>query len=333
MYAMDMSSFFSSYPGTHIIQAFFHSLIAAVIVDRSIHAWSITDPRVRQRFRLIVILVPVFSYPLYQLINPERGSLPFRLSALFDSNRWLSLELWDMIPLSFVFALFLGTTAFIFIMQELIPILSHVAESRQSEMEWDHPQEGSPVLKAIENLEAGNVEVFIANDDDLLIYSTTGNNPAVFISSGLIEDLRPEDLRAAIAHELAHIRRSRRPLLILTYILRVLQFFSPATLVEFRRVVEDEEKICDDEAVALTGRPDALAEVLKKLRHGDEENSNSAGKNPSEMLRTIESMSHDMLLQRRIQRLVSGAGKSDGSGWVRFSITLAVVLILNYYVV
>jgi Zn-dependent protease with chaperone function len=330
---MNISNFFNIYPGIHILQAFLHSLVAAVIIDRSIYSWAITSPLVRQRFRLIAVIVPVFSYPLYQLINPERGSLYFRLDALFDSGRWLNLELWGKVPLSVLFIfLLVGTTA-IFLLQEFLPILSHAAESRRSEIEWDRPREGSPALRAIASLPGPMPDMFIADDEDLLIYSTTGKNPAIFLSTGLIATLEPEELEAAISHEVEHIRRGRRPLLMLTYFVRVLQFFSPATLVEFRKMVEDEEKICDDSAVEVTGNPGALAGALKKLRHEPMEPGETRGGSAKEMVRAIETYSHDMLLKRRIQRLQGPAASAGEGGWVRLFITMAAILAINYFIV
>lgn len=330
---MNISNFFNVYPGIHILQAFLHSLSAAVIVDRSIHAWGITNPLVRQRFRLIAILLPVFSYPLYQLINPERGSIYFRLNALFDSARWLNLELWGKIPVSILFIAMLAATALIFLVQELIPIMGHAAESKRSEIEWDRPDANSPALKAVESLPEPRPDIFITDDDDLIIYSTTGNNPAIFLSTGLVDNLEPEELQASIAHEFEHIRRSRRPILILTYLIRVLQFFSPATLVEFRKVVEDEEKICDDAAINITGKPRALAEALRKLRHGTAEPEEVYGSNPKEMIHAIELYSHDMLLKRRIYRLSHDMVNSQKRYWLSFSATLATVLTVNYFVI
>lgn len=330
---MNISNFFNAYPGIHILQAFLHSLTAAVIVDRSIHAWGIASPLVRQRFRLIAILAPVFSYPLYQLINPGRGSIYFRLNALFDSSRWLNIELWGKVPVSYFFIAMLTATALIFLVQELIPIMGHAAESKRSEIEWDRPDKDSQVLRAIEGLPEPKPDIFIADDDDLIIYSTTGNNPSIFLSTGLINKLEPEELQASMAHEFEHIRRSKRPILILTYLIRVMQFFSPATLVEFRKVVEDEEKICDDAAVDITGKPDALANALKKLRHGTAESDGIHGNNPREMMHAIELYSHDMLLKGRIFRLSQDLTSKEKSYWLRFAATLMTVLIVNYFVV
>jgi hypothetical protein len=136
-----------------------------------------------------------------------------------------------------------------------------------------------------------------------------------------------------MAHEIAHIRRSRRPLLIVTYIVRVLQFFSPATLVEFRKIVEDEEKICDDEAAGLTGNPGALASTLEKLKLEDSEQAGAGDRKPAQAMAAIESMSHDILLERRIRRLGNEARQTGGGQWLSFSATLAAVLVINYFVV
>ncbi|PKL52583.1 MAG: hypothetical protein CVV37_00600 [Nitrospira bacterium HGW-Nitrospira-1] len=84
-------------------QTFCHSVIAFIIVDRAMTLWNITNPLSRQRFQMMVVLLPVFSFPLYQLINPGRGSISFRLESLFDVNRWLNLELWGTIPLGVFF--------------------------------------------------------------------------------------------------------------------------------------------------------------------------------------------------------------------------------------
>ena len=87
-----MADFLFTYAGMYLAQSLCHSAVAAAVADSSLLAWRIMDPRVKQRFRLIVIVAPVVSFPLYQLINPGRGSIFFRLNALFDVNRWFFLE-------------------------------------------------------------------------------------------------------------------------------------------------------------------------------------------------------------------------------------------------
>lgn len=128
---MDISLFYT-YLGMYIVQSFCHSVIAFIIVERTIHVLEITDPIVRQRFRIIIIIIAILSMPFYQLINPDRGSISFRQSSLLDSIRWLNLEILWGIPLWIFFFIMIILTSLIFVFQELIPILRHALESRNS---------------------------------------------------------------------------------------------------------------------------------------------------------------------------------------------------------
>ncbi len=244
------SSFFNSYLGMFMAQAFCHSIIAFVIVNRAMHIWHINNPLIRQRFHLIVVLLPVFSFPIYQAINPDRGSVSFRMESLFDINRWLNLEIFEIMPLWIFFISILLITAAIFLFQELIPVLKNTFESKNNDndVEAEGPEDYPIVKEAITDLPAEKPHILVLADDDYVLFSTTGRNAAVFISTGLIKTLNKEQLQAAIAHEMAHIARNKKPLLIAVFLFRVIMFFNPVILLEFRRLVQEEEKICDDMA-------------------------------------------------------------------------------------
>ncbi|OGW27818.1 MAG: hypothetical protein A2X59_13595 [Nitrospirae bacterium GWC2_42_7] len=320
----------------YVAQAFSHSLIAALIVDRAIQTWKITDPAIRQRFSLIVMVFPIFSFPLYQMINPERSSIFFRLEALFDINRWLNIELWGKVPLNLLFTIMLVCTALIFLLQEMIPIVRHIVMSKEFETEKDE-EEGQyehPVIdEVLADFCGKKPHISLIDDDELIIFSTTGKNPVIFLSTGLMETLSTDETRTAIAHELAHIARSKRPLLVVIYIIRVLMFFNPVVLVEFRRIVQEEEKICDDIAVLLTGKQDALAETLKKFSRKIEKPGLSVVKNLSEVSASLEDYSHSVHLQGRINRLESGPIQNTGGAWIRFLLTLSAIAVINYFIV
>lgn len=329
---MDLTNLFSAYPGIHVVQAFFHSLIAAVVADRAIVAWNISSPLIRQKFHLIAVFGPVFSYPLYQWINPERGSIQFRLGALFDSNRWLSPELWDVLPVGLLFIALLVATTAIFVIQELIPILRHEPGEEDTSPGPFPAAAESPAVAAAESLPGGAPDIFIVEDEDPFIHSVTGRSPGIYLTTRLIKILEPAELRAAIAHEIAHVRRSRRPLLIVAYLARVLLFFSPGTLVAFRRAADEEEKICDDWAVKVTGRPDALAAVLEKLRHSAAYEFDEHV--PGEALRAVERMSYDLMVRERIRRLTEGESTAVRAGdWLKFAVTVASIAVVGYYIV
>ena len=331
--SMNFSNFFNSYAGMYMAQAFCHSVIAALIVDRAIQAWGISNPVVRQRFSLIVMVFPILSFPVYQIINPDRGSLSFRLEALFDINRWLNMELWGKLPLSMLFFLILSITTLVFLFQEMIPIIKHTIET------WSASEEVSPhddpvIHKALELIPGEKPLISLIDDDDeLILFSTTVKTPTVFLSTGLIKGLSVDQIQAAIAHEIAHIRRNRRPLLVIIYLIRVLMFFNPVVLVEFRRIVQEEEKVCDDIAVSLTQKPHALAEILEKFNKKTEALPLDKMKNLSALSTVVEDYSHNIHMESRIIRLEKVTALQTDGQWGKFLVTGLAIFVINYFVV
>jgi Zn-dependent protease with chaperone function len=329
---MDLADFFNSQPGVYVVQAFLHSLSAAVIADRAIIAWDIRNAVIRQKFHLVAVFLPAFSYPLYQWLDPDRGSIQFRLGTLFDSSRWIHLELWNVLPVGTLLALLLAATTVVFLVQELIPILRHRPGPADPESRSSTPAPGSAIASAAEGLSGETPAIVVVEDDDPAIHSVTSRNPAIYLTTGLVRSVDPAELRVAIAHEIAHIRRGRRSLLIVAYLMRVVLFFSAGTLVAFRRAAAEEEKICDDWAVQVTGRPDALAALLEKLRVIDA--GELADGEAGVTLRSIAHTSYDLMLQQRVARLVDGVSATAAVGdWLKFAATVASILVLNFYIV
>jgi Zn-dependent protease with chaperone function len=331
---MNLFDFLNSYAGMYLVQSFVHSLITAIVVDRSIHAWRILNPLIIQRFRLLVILLPILSFPLFQWIDPERSAIDFRLRALFDSARWLNLELFGVLPVRLLFVGLLLATCVVFLVQELIPLVRHTFLSRKSAVPETRAEEHTSVAQALEGLPGEKPAVYLMNDDAFTVLSTTGSDSAIFLSTGLLEILGPSEVQAAIAHEIAHIQRSKRPLLVLVYLFRMLMFLNPVVLLEFRRIVQEEENICDDMAVSMTRNPQALANTLRSV-HGSTQEAAVAGLGKlAAVSEALEDYSHRLLIEKRIGRLTEA--RSDGAtergrlGWV---LTAAAVLVINYYVV
>lgn len=330
---MNFSHFLNSFTGMYMAQAFCHSVIAALIVDRAIQAWRISNPLIRQRFSLIVMISPVLSFPVYQLINPDRSSLSFRLEALFDINRWLNIEVWGKLPLSTIFILILFITTLVFLFQEMVPIIKHTFET------WSASEEVSPhddpVIHEALGLIPGEKPLvsLIDDDEELILFSTTVKTPTIFLSTGLIRGLSVDEIQAAIAHEIAHIKRNRRPLLVIIYLIRILMFFNPVVLVEFRRIVQEEEKVCDDIAVSLTQKPHALAKILEKFNKKTEALPLDKMKNLSALSTVVEDYSHNIHMENRIIRLERGTGLQSSGQWGRFFVTAVVIFVINYFVV
>ncbi len=329
---MDISEIFNTYPAMYITQSICHSIVASFVVERTIRAGKIGNPLVRQRFRIIIILSAVFSMPLYQILNPERGSIIFRQNSLFDSSRWLTLELPGHIPIGLFFIILILLTSLIFILQELIPILKHIAESKKPvEVEESF---NTPVLRDMaEKLEGLLPKIHIIGGEDYILFSTTGQNPAIYISRSIINTLTARQLKSVIAHEIAHIKRNKSPLLTIVYFLRMMMFFNPLILIEFRRITQEEEKICDDMAILLTEDPKALSEALRKLYKYDDDTIAQNIKKIRNLKETLEEYSHSIHIESRIRRIERGISKDTEGQWgITFFISL-IIMVINYFVV
>lgn len=331
---MHIPNIFHTYFGMYLAQSFLHALLATLIAGAAIEAWKIESPLVRQRFRLTVILFAIFSYPFYQIINGERNTHLFRTHALFDSSRWLDFDLLGVFPMHLALVLIFAATTFVFFFQEMIPIIRHfLAPAVEPQFALIKPSDDSPVGRALRPLPAPLPDMFIIHEDEPMLFSTTKKKPAIYLSTGLAKKLTADQLRAAVAHEIAHIARSRRPLLFGGFLLRSLMFFNPVVLVEFRRAIRNEEKICDDIAVSMTGDAQALAEALRTFYASDDQTEEGTPPMSRKAKLSLEEYSHNLQLQTRIARLERGAVNEDEGAWLPFFLAFGAIGAINYFIV
>jgi beta-lactamase regulating signal transducer with metallopeptidase domain len=110
-------------------------------------------------------------------------------------------------------------------------------------------------------------------------------------------------------------------------------FFNPIVLLEFRRAIQDEEKICDDRAISLTSNPHALAETLKKIYREPGDGDLSQSRQLSRLRDSLEEHSHNIHLESRVKRLETRQPQTGERGLIPFTMALAAVAIINYFVV
>lgn len=330
---MSLSGFFSSYIGMYLTQSFFHSLVTAIIVSIALEVLKIDRPVWTQRFHLTVIIFPMIAFPVYQIINPDRSSVAFRSEALFDVLRWLNIALWDIVPLNLIFIGVLLLVTVIFLYQELVPVLRYLFEPRTRPDEPDKTIDSSCINNVLNALPGEKPEIVVLDEEEPIIFSTTGANASIFLSSGFISLLPCEHLQAALSHEIAHVQRTRMPLMNIIFLTRVLMFYNPIALIAFRRVVQEEEKICDDIAASITGKPAILAETLEKFYHKIEYTDSFKLEKISDLRESLEEYGHNVLLESRILRLKQGWDHRSRGGFLEFSLTLVAIIVINYFVV
>jgi Zn-dependent protease with chaperone function len=328
-----MSNFFGSVYGAYMAQSFLHSIVAAALTTGAARVWRLDRPRTRQMLGALVVVLPAVSYPLYQLINPERDSLSFRMEALFDIQRWLNLRFFSRVrPGGFLLIAVFFLVCLVFIFQELVPVLrSTLAKHLPGERDAADDPRVALALKGLSTM--GIPKIFFIEDEDYVLFSLTGKERAIYISTGLAGSLNTEELRAALAHEIAHINHSRSPVLAVLFLFRVLLFFNPVTLLGFRKIIHEEELACDEAACRATGGPGAMAGVLAKFYDSEFKASPAAG--PRDFGRSLEEYSHRMLLEHRLERLRSNEGPClpEKSKAVELCFTAAWILAINYFVV
>jgi Zn-dependent protease with chaperone function len=322
----------------YVVQTFLHSFIAILIIERAMKIWRIRNPLTQFRYRIMTLILPVFMLPFYQLINFERSSFFFRQEkALLSMNRWLSIEIWNVIPLSTLFMLLLAGTSLVFFLQEMLPVIRDVL-ARKGNNTYDtvdpDREISDLVRKMSDKLGIEPPPVSVIEDSHPFIFTSGSKNHFVILTSGLIEVLDREQLKSALAHELAHIARLSNATKWIIFIIRVMMFFNPIVLIVFRRVVQDDEHICDDITVSLTGEPAVLASTLKVFYSSQSEIYSASFGGITALKEGMENYSHNLLLKERIARLEGGKGYEDKEfEWGKFVMTITVVAVINYFVV
>ena len=86
--------------------------------------------------------------------------------------------------------------------------------------------------------------------------------PVVLLPPAMLSGLSVEQLRAILAHELAHVRRYDYLVNLVQMLIEAMGFFNPAVWWISRQVRIEREAACDAVAAEVTGRPGALAGAL-----------------------------------------------------------------------
>ena len=325
-------TFFHTLPGMYITQTVLHSFIALIIIELSFYAWDIKDHLSIFRYRLIPLIMPIFMFPLYQVIVPERSTWHFRLTtALFDSSRWLDLKVLNSYPVALLFLTVLAVFTCIFLFQEIFPIMRR----RNSQMLHTGRPEAAEDIRAIlasvcALLNTDEPGVVLIETPSPVLFTQGYKKHSLVISSGLIRMLDKEQLRNALIHEVVHMKRSSNLKTQTIYLLRMLMFYNPVSLVEFRRIVHDDEFICDAITMSVTRDPQALISALSAFYVRPEDLPGKL----SQIKDQVESHSHNLLLDERIRNLTGGRYRNNSPfGWPQFLLTLIAIMVIGYGVV
>jgi Zn-dependent protease with chaperone function len=259
-------------------QAILHGLIAAGFVEAVLAAWRIRSARARSACWFVALAIPFLVTPALLLTAPIRLGDHFATAwALFASARWDDVRIAGLGGATAAFRVLalLGTVLFL---RDAIPFAARFRLGRRE------PAAGAPVpalLAAVVDAQARRLAIPVpalrvlrANDPVLFVRGLRRHT--LVVSTRLLEQLPFDQLEAAIAHELAHVRSGDPAVGWLLMAARVAMFWNPAVQLVARAIAQEAEHRADAVAVRVAG-VDAFAAAFDALSSHAAEGSANRG--------------------------------------------------------
>jgi Zn-dependent protease with chaperone function len=251
-------------------QSILHGLVAALFVEALLGVWRLEDGAWRMRIRLMALAAPLVWLPVLFVAAPFRSSPVFVSRwALFAGERWNQIELAGMGLGHFSLLAAAGVGSALFLRDALPPLLDAVrGSSRGFATEPWHPT--TTGLRSLVAARAAALGIrppgvrLVATPTPVLFCQGVGD-PVLVVSPPTLERLRPDELDAAITHELAHVKHRDPAWGFLLIAVRAALFFNPAAQWTARAIVDDIERRADLAAATATGDPEGLARAIALL--------------------------------------------------------------------
>jgi Zn-dependent protease with chaperone function len=249
-------------------QAVFHALVASLFVEALVRSWRVKEPRQRMALRAVALAYPLAAFPLLVALFPFRADERFHEQwALLAARRWDEVPLLGVGLLRWWLAAFVAVGLALFLL-DLVPLLAARRRPRPTPATPDPASaaalgEELPKVSAALGIRAPPI-VFLDRDAPIL-FCTGVRRHAIVISRGAVRLLDRDELRAALAHELAHLARHDPAASWALMAARALLAFNPAFQVLSRAVARDAEWLADEVAARACGDRLSLASGLLKL--------------------------------------------------------------------
>lgn len=89
--------------------------------------------------------------------------------------------------------------------------------------------------------------------------------PVLLLPVGMTDRLSPAQLQAVLAHEVCHVRRRDNLTMAIHLVVEALFWFHPLVWFIKARILEEQERACDEEVLALGNDPRVYAESILKI--------------------------------------------------------------------
>lgn len=299
----------------HAGQAILHGCLAAAFIEGVLRVWHVREPAARMRLRLVALVAPLVSTTIIPLGLPVRATREFLVTcSVFSGVSWDAFSL-GPVGLSTLATVVLGGLGVALFLRDTLPfLLDTVRASADDGPVAPDARSADMLARALDGLSPDGRPVasvdLLATDAPVLFCSGV-EHPHVTVSTGTLALLSDEELRAAVAHELVHLRRRDPALGWLLMALRTLQAFNPAAQVVGRQLVDDIERRADWE-VAAHGMGAPLARAVAKLAYREHVRSDlSPGWRQMAFVRGFAARAAEEATAARCERILT----SDAPEW------------------
>ncbi len=317
-------------------QAIFHTLVASLFVEALVRSWRVREPRQRMALRLAALVYPFVLFPALTMV-PIRGDESFRDAwALLRAERWDDLHLLGIGLMRWWVGALSAAGGALFVM-DLLPLLR--ARRRPRPVASSEERGRAAVLSEVIAELAPLVgvaapPVVLLEREAPVLFCTGVRRHSIVVSSGAVALLDARELRAALAHELAHLARHDPAASWAVMFARALMWFNPAFQVVSRAIARDAESLADERAAMACGDRLALASGLLKLHR--------ATSGPAPVRRTLPlaaalaeplDRARSFDVESRCRRLLDGPPAPLPWGGVRVVLAGASLTALLFFVV
>jgi hypothetical protein len=252
-------------------ESILHGLVAAGVVLALLRLWRLHSPGARLRFLWLALAFPTLVQPALFWLAAQRRSPSFAEDqALFVSGRYAELVMFGARSDALV-AGCLAWLALLLLMRDVLPLVVDRVVPRPAAA-LDEALEAR-VREALAGLDAPPTvprpRLRLVDAESHEISCSGLRRGELVVSTAAARELHPRELRAALAHELAHLRYRDPQTGWALMAVRALCFFNPAVQLLARLAAREMECRADDQAVALASEPAVLAaSLVKAFRRG-----------------------------------------------------------------
>jgi len=240
-------------------QSLMHALVAALAIEALLRVWRARAPDDRLSLRALGLCQPLAVTPALFFAARRRAGEDFDETwAIFASRRWGEIRAGGLSLLEWGVILGAAIGLALFLM-DLAPLLS--ARRRSLPPAAPAPDDLTSALAEVGRGRRKPALHFLESRSCAL-FCVGVLRPSLVVSRGALDLLDAQELRAALAHELAHLDRRDPALSWLLMLARGILFFNPVAQVVARALARDAEWSADQRA---GGDRLALASALVKL--------------------------------------------------------------------